>query len=109
MSIHPSVPDTAITENHNSASVQLSEAPSRHLGNDTGQPNPTGSRVRVSSGSGAGHGESTCDPGPTHLKGDSQCRPTKANAGPQQPTKANAGPRRIGMSVFLMCVLFFIF
>src|SRR5271168_2141217 len=38
-----------------------------------------------------------------------QRRPTQANAGPQQPTKANAGPRRIGMSVFLMYILFFIF
>ena len=38
------------------------------LGNDTGQPNPTGSWVRVSLGSGVGQGESTRDPGPTHLK-----------------------------------------
>src|SRR5580692_9603377 len=62
-----------------------------YLGNDTGQPNPTGSRVRVSSGSGAGHGESTRDPGPTHLKGNSQRRPTKANAGQRRPTAAKEG------------------
>src|ERR1700678_4021882 len=38
------------------------------LGNDTGQPNPTGSQVRVSLGLGVGHGESTRDPGPTISK-----------------------------------------
>src|ERR1700678_684646 len=65
-----------------------------HIGNDTGQPNPTGSRVRVSSGSGAGHGESTHDPGPTHLKGNSQRRPTKANAGQCRPTAPNEGQCR---------------
>src|SRR5271168_382556 len=110
MSIHPSVPDTAITENHNSASVQLSEAPSRHLGNDTGQPNPTGSRVRVSSGSGAGHGESTRDPGPTHLKGNSQRRPTKANAGQRRPTAAKEGQCRPTKNRYVFfCNVHFIF
>src|ERR1700678_1315320 len=59
------------------------------LGDDTGQPNPTGSRVRVSLGWGAGHGESTRDPGPTHLKGNSQRRLTKVNAGQRRPTAAN--------------------
>src|SRR5271155_3395687 len=68
--------------------------PVRIIGNDTGQPNPTGSRVRVSLGSGAGHGESTRDPGPTHLKGNSQRRPTKANAGQCRPTAANEGQCR---------------
>src|SRR5271168_2503758 len=64
------------------------------VGNDTGQPNPTGSQVRVSFGSGAGHGESTHDPGPTHLKGNNQRRPTKANTGQRRPTAANEGQCR---------------
>src|ERR1700678_2480234 len=86
-----------------------------HIGNDTGQPNPTGSRVRVSLGLGAGHGESTHDPGPTHLKGNSQRRPTAANEGQCRPTKTKKGPndaRRvvwsIGRSFFSMYILFFI-
>src|ERR1700678_3865993 len=81
-----------------------------------GQPNPTGSRVRVSLGLGAGHGESTHDPGPTHLKGNSQRRPTAANEGQCRPTKTKKGPndaRRvvwaIGRSFFSMYILFLIF
>src|ERR1700678_75227 len=50
--------------------------------------------------------EATTNPTKAH---SSQRRPTQVNAGPQQPTKANAGPRRLGMSVFLMYILFFIF
>src|ERR1700678_695130 len=72
-----------------SVTLGLVERNTLFIGNDTGQPNPTGSRVRVSLGSGAGHGESTRDPGPTHLKGNSQRRPTKVNAGQRRPTAAN--------------------
>src|SRR6202522_2556634 len=80
------------------------------LGNDTGQPNPTGSRVRVSSGSGAGHGESTRDPGPTHLKGNSQRRPTKANAGQRRPTAAKEGQCRPTKNRYVFfCNVHFIF
>src|ERR1700678_385361 len=79
------------------------------LGNDMGQPNPTGSRVRVSLGSGAGHGESTRDPGPTHLKGNSQRRPTAANEGQCRPTKTKKGPNDASRVVWAFFNVHFIF
>src|SRR5271155_2259426 len=70
------------------------------LGNDTGQPNPAGSRVRVSLGSGAGQGESTRDPGPTHLKSSPQhdritlqLRPSPSNHD-HHPPPTNDGPTK---------------
>src|ERR1700678_757632 len=75
------------------------------------RPGP-GSRIRVSLGSGAGHGESTRDPGPTHLKGNSQRRPTAANEGQCRPTKTKKGPndaRRVVWAFFNVHFIFHFF